>query len=339
VILKKINQISQNEILLQKILSEANSKSKKELEKLEKEKVILNLRISELKTRGKILVDKLLEMGEEYSRFIREEFKREREKELKELEGQLSQIKTKIEQSRNYLINKGVVKEAFQYFNKIFNDLNPREKKYLLRLLIKEVIFTKERVLIDFFEVPSVEEIIKSSPDPVSLHQRIEWLPDKTSNNKLDLFQLAFMKDDAEKLPYALVDEFSFGIITVARGQKHLLSEEELKALQDSKEKRLHPPRIQTLLKTARKLQKILDSQSETCRAKLAEQLNITRARITQILNLLNLAPEIQDYIMSMPPVDGRSPISERALRPLTSITSHKEQLKVFKNLINNNYT
>jgi len=135
----------------------------------------LNLRISELKARGKRLVDKLLETGEEYARFIKEEMK-ETEKELKELEEQLSQIKTKIEQSRNYLINKEVVKEAFQYFNKIFNDLNPKEKKYLLRLLIKEIIFTKERILIDFFEVPSVEEIVKSSSDPVSFHQRIEWL-------------------------------------------------------------------------------------------------------------------------------------------------------------------
>ena len=62
---------------------------KKELERLEKEKAILNLRISELKTRGRRLVDELLEAGEEYSRFIKEEMK-EVEKELKELEEQLS---------------------------------------------------------------------------------------------------------------------------------------------------------------------------------------------------------------------------------------------------------
>ncbi|MCD6257672.1 hypothetical protein J7J45_06375, partial [Candidatus Aerophobetes bacterium] len=169
VVLKKINQISQNEILLQKILKEANSKSKKELEELEKEKVILNLRISQVKAKGKALVDKLLEVGEEYSRFIKEELK-EKEEELKELEEQLSEIKTKIEQLKNYPINKEVVKETFGYFNKIFNDLNPKEKKYLLRLLIKEIIFTKERILIDFFEVPSVEEIIRSSSDSLSFH-------------------------------------------------------------------------------------------------------------------------------------------------------------------------
>jgi site-specific DNA recombinase len=142
VILKKIDQISQNEILLHKILNEANSKSKKELEELEKERVLLNLRIFEVKQRGKRLVDRLLEAGEEYSRFIKEEMK-EKEEELKELEEHLSQIKTKIEHSRNYLINAEVVKEGLQYFNKIFDDLSPTEKKYLLKLLIKEIVFTK----------------------------------------------------------------------------------------------------------------------------------------------------------------------------------------------------
>ena len=119
VVLEKITQISQNEVLFQRILSEANSKNKKKLERLEKEKVLLNLRISEVRARGKSLVDKLLEAGEEYSRFIKEAMK-EKEKELKELEEQLSQIKTRIEQSRNYLINAEVVKEGFQYFNRIF---------------------------------------------------------------------------------------------------------------------------------------------------------------------------------------------------------------------------
>ena len=61
--------------------------------------------------------------------------------------------------------------------------MNVKERKCLfLRLLIKEIIFTKGRILIDFFEVPSVEEIIKSSSDPISFHQCMEWLPGQGSN-------------------------------------------------------------------------------------------------------------------------------------------------------------
>jgi len=42
------------------------------------------------------------------------------------------------------------------------------------------------------------------------------------------LLQLAFFKDDAEKLPYALIDEFSFDIVIAFKGQKRLVSEEVL---------------------------------------------------------------------------------------------------------------
>lgn len=162
---------------------------------------------------------------------------------------------------------------------------------------------------------------------------------EKTLSGKIDLYKLAFMKDDAERMPYSLVDEFDFGIITLARSQKYLLPEESLRALKEQQEKRFHPPRVQTLLKTAKKLQNILDTQQGVCRRKLADELDVSKARITQILNLLNFAPEIQDYILSMPPVDGRAPISERALRPLTLITNHKKQIKAFKKLINKNHT
>jgi hypothetical protein len=99
---------------------------------------------------------------------------------------------------------------------------------------------------------------------------RQDWLPERASHNKLDLFKLTFIKDDANKLPYVLVDEFSFAIVNIAKGQKHLLSEEALKALQESKDKQFHPPHIQTLLKTAHNLQKMLESQPEAKKSKLA---------------------------------------------------------------------
>jgi len=47
-------------------------------------------------------------------------------------------------------------------------------------------------------------------------------------HKRIDLLQLAFFKDDAEKLPYALIDEFSFDIVIAFKGQKRLVSEEVL---------------------------------------------------------------------------------------------------------------
>jgi hypothetical protein len=52
--------------------------------------------------------------------------------------------------------------------------------------------------------------------------------------------------------------------------------------------------------------------------ATVARRASVTRARITQILGLLLLGPEIQEAILSLPPfTQGRDPLPERALRPL----------------------
>lgn len=57
--------------------------------------------------------------------------------------------------------------------------------------------------------------------------------------------------------------------------------------------------------------------------AALARLGLVTRARMTQIMNLLNLAPDIQEAILFRPArIEGRERIAERNLRPLARIVS-----------------
>jgi hypothetical protein len=56
----------------------------------------------------------------------------------------------------------------------------------------------------------------------------------------------------------------------------------------------------------------------------------VTRARITQIMNLLNLAPDIQEAILFREAGSRESGIEERVLRPLTSITEWAEQREIW---------
>lgn len=47
---------------------------------------------------------------------------------------------------------------------------------------------------------------------------------------------------------------------------------------------------------------------------------HVTRARLTQILNLLCRAPDLQESILFLPPVfEGKDPITERQLRGLVA--------------------
>lgn len=65
-------------------------------------------------------------------------------------------------------------------------------------------------------------------------------------------------------------------------------------------------PRVARLLALAHKFQRMLDSGEVRSMAELARLGGVSRARITQIMNLLMLAPQIQEELLLLPAV-GRS--------------------------------
>ena len=78
-------------------------------------------------------------------------------------------------------------------------------------------------------------------------------------------------------------------------------------------------------LRLALEWQARLDSGEAKNRAAIARQEGITRARVTQVLGLLGLAPEVQQHILDLPPKTTSRPVSERALRPLAQLP-HPQQ-------------
>ncbi len=66
--------------------------------------------------------------------------------------------------------------------------------------------------------------------------------------------------------------------------------------------------------------------------AEIARLGHVTRARLTQIMNLLHLAPEIQEALLLLPPVEsGRDPITERELRPIVAVPDWKKQRQMWR--------
>jgi len=93
-------------------------------------------------------------------------------------------------------------------------------------------------------------------------------------------------------------------------------------------------PRVVELLRKAMEWQELLDSGKASSQAEIARSEDLTRARVTQVLSLLRLAPEIQEYILSMPEVVVRPAITERALRPIVQLKQAGTQLEAFEQLV-----
>ena len=61
---------------------------------------------------------------------------------------------------------------------------------------------------------------------------------------------------------------------------------------------------------------------------------HVTRARVTQIMNLLYLAPDIQDAVLHLPRVtSGKDPITERDLRPICAESNWAIQRRLWSRL------
>ena len=86
-------------------------------------------------------------------------------------------------------------------------------------------------------------------------------------------------------------------------------------------------PRISRLMALAIHMQRLLDEGVARDRAELARLAHVSRARITQIMNLLNLAPDIQEEILFLPRTErGRDPIDERAVRSIAAALAWSKQ-------------
>jgi hypothetical protein len=93
-------------------------------------------------------------------------------------------------------------------------------------------------------------------------------------------------------------------------------------------------PRVARLLALAHRFDRLLQSGAVDNGSALARLGHVSRARIAQILNLLNLSPSIQEEILFLPRTErGRDPIHLAQLLPIASTPDWKKQLRLWRRL------
>ena len=96
-------------------------------------------------------------------------------------------------------------------------------------------------------------------------------------------------------------------------------------------------PRVSRLMALALRLQELVRSGVVADYAALARLGHVSRARISQIMNLLSLAPDIQETLLFLPPVQrGRAPLQLSQLQPLAAILDWQQQRCCWQVLLDN---
>ena len=78
----------------------------------------------------------------------------------------------------------------------------------------------------------------------------------------------------------------------------------------------------------------MIDAGEVSNAAELARRYGVTRARISQLMSLLRLAPEILKYIDGLDGTEGGLYLTARRLRDIAVLDDHDEQLDRFRDLV-----
>jgi hypothetical protein len=93
-------------------------------------------------------------------------------------------------------------------------------------------------------------------------------------------------------------------------------------------------PRIARLLALAHHFERLIREDVVSDYAELARLGHVTRARVSQIMNLLYLAPDIQEEILFLPLTErGRDPIILADLQPIASALDWRTQRRHWRTL------
>ncbi len=112
-------------------------------------------------------------------------------------------------------------------------------------------------------------------------------------------------------------------MITVKRKANFAVTKRRQKSVETSTGR---VPRVSRLMALAIRFDQLIRDGVVADQAELAELGQVSRARLTQIMDLLQLAPDIQERLLFLNTVSGRPSYSERGLRAIQGIACWKKQ-------------
>jgi len=117
------------------------------------------------------------------------------------------------------------------------------------------------------------------------------------------------------------------GVISRRRGD----AKEVAFAPEAKRKEKLRPLRVARMLALAHECEALITARVVADRAELAGVLGFTRARVTQLMDLTLLAPDIQEEILVAEVEPGRDWVTERSLRHLVATGSWSAQREAWR--------
>jgi hypothetical protein len=308
-----IEELAASPALVDEAVTRANDARLTDAEPLREKELALRARLQEISTRLRNLVDVLARVGVAALETVKVEMeKAERDKVL--VEAELAEVTEEIRLLTKTRVNEERVREVLDDFRLMYEVATGKERGELIRLLFRRIEYNGPNEMVEV----ELWDRTKRNLELEGSRFQTSWLPlHFSSMNRTSGFEEGFQ---------------SCYIIDLAEYRARRTS----KRGEGSSRRRAAPtgpPHIVTLMNKALKWQSLLDDGEVPSRAELARREGITRARVTQIMKLLSLAPNIQEAILALPSGIPERLVTERRLRPLVEM-GQSDQRAAFHALI-----
>jgi len=181
-VLSRVREIAGSEDRLQQVINYNTQAIQAEIKKLDSERLILKMKLKEIEDKATGLVNKISELPELSGlSFVKEELEK-LEKDKVSVKQEIDNLVLTINQLNNRIISKDIIRESFQSFTNIYGKLSNELKRYLIKLLIKEITFNKTSITINFFETKDITEVISAGAAGGRFAATMDWL--RNSNTK-----------------------------------------------------------------------------------------------------------------------------------------------------------
>ena len=149
-ILRRIRAIKKNDELFKSILKSNSSSLDKEIDTLESERILLNLRLTEVTNKAQAIVDKLLSIIELSNTTLLYDEVNRLDQEKHTMAQKIEELNHKLIQLKNRSFNADNIKGMFEYFTNVYSRVSITNKKVFMGILIKDITYGMDYVSINY---------------------------------------------------------------------------------------------------------------------------------------------------------------------------------------------
>ncbi len=171
-IFQRVRRIAESQQLCEDLVQHTNRTLGREIGPLRQRKAALERQLGEVDAQAKVVIKQLVTDGGGDLFYVRETL-REAEERRVQLKEEIAKVEAEIRHYDQRTVNPEKLRQGLALFEVAFGELTPVEQKRATQLVVKEVVYTPERIALSLWDLPFIDPQDRTC----RFESRRSWLP------------------------------------------------------------------------------------------------------------------------------------------------------------------